>query len=202
MVICHNKRCIFIHIPKTAGTSIEQFIKENGKNEIDLLGAQNGRSLHHLTGIELKKILPSYFDNYYKFSFVRNPYDRLLSEYYWTSVPNLGYKSGKTKAYFLYKVIEIVKNRKYFENIYFDHFIPQYLFVYNKNLKLLVNDIFKYEDLENNVKIIREKLQLNNNFPYLNKSKLNVEKVDWTPKQKEKIYKLYMNDFLLFGYEK
>ena len=29
MVICHNKKCIFIHIPKTAGTSIQQFINDN-----------------------------------------------------------------------------------------------------------------------------------------------------------------------------
>ena len=91
----------FIHIPKTAGTSVEQFIKDNGKNEINYLGVQNNRSMHHYTALELKKLEPHIFDIYYKFSIVRNPYDRLLSEYYWTPIPHVGYKSGKTKAEFL-----------------------------------------------------------------------------------------------------
>ena len=101
MVICHNKKCIFIHIPKTAGTSIEQFIKDNDRNPIILLGVRNGRSMHHFSALEIKSLFPDLFKKYYKFSFVRNPYDRLLSEYYWCKIPNVCYKFGKTKKTFL-----------------------------------------------------------------------------------------------------
>ena len=202
MVICHQKKCIFIHIPKTAGTSIEQFIKDNGQNHIELIGVSNNRSMHHYTAHELKNIFPTLYNNYYKFSIVRNPYERLLSEYYWTPVPNLGFKSGRKKADFLYHVINIVKNNKYNENIYYDHFLPQYCFICNNNKKLVIDQLFKYEDLIWVSQYLKKKLEINSDFPYLNKSKSSIKKDDWTHNQKEKIYKLYKNDFLLFGYEK
>lgn len=101
MVVCHQKKCIFIHIPKCAGTSIEQFIKDHGRNDLQFIGLYQNRSLHHLTAIELKIIIKEQiFHHYYKFSVVRNPYDRLLSEYYWTPIQNIGYKTGGTKKLF------------------------------------------------------------------------------------------------------
>lgn len=200
MVVCNNKKCIFIHIPKTAGTSIEQFLKDKGQNEIMFHGVQNNRSLHHLTALEFKRIIPSVFNNYYKFSMVRNPYDRLLSEYYWTPVPNLGFKYGKTKADFLYKVINIVKNKRFFDNIYYDHFIPQYMFLY-EGKKIIIDEVFKYESLKDATDYLKNKLNINMDFPYFNKSVKNNNDY-WNDMQKEKIYNLYKNDFILFGYEK
>lgn len=198
MVVCYNKKCIFIHIPKTAGTSVEQFLKDNGKNEIEYLGVQNNRSMHHYTALELKKLEPRIFDIYYKFSIVRNPYDRLLSEYYWCPIPDVGFKYGKTKVEFLNYVSKVVKGKRYFENIYNDHFIPQYMFLYNN--KLLVDQLFKYEDLEWVIDYLKKKLNIERNFPSLNKFKIT--KSEWNENQKNRIYKLYKNDFILFNYEK
>jgi len=200
MVVCDKKRCIFIHIPKTAGTSIEQYLQDKGKNEITFRGVHKNRSMHHYTALELKKFVPIIFNHYYKFSIIRNPYDRLLSEYYWTPVPNLGFKYGKTKADFLHQVIDIVRKKKYYENIYYDHFLPQYRFVYHDK-KLLVDQIFKYEDLDWVTNYLKKKLEINMDFPTFNKT--NKKKDDnWTENQKRKIYNLYKNDFLIFNYEK
>ena len=198
MVFFRELKCIFIHIPKTAGTSIEQFLKDN-KNEIEYLGVRNNRSLQHLTALELSKEIPYVFKIYYKFSFVRNPYDRLLSVYYWTPIPNVGYKYGKTKAEFLNFVTNLIKNKRFFNNVYVDHFAPQYLFLYG-NRKLLVDEVFKYEKLDESVKYLKEKFGINNELPILNKSK--TKKEDWNERQKERIYKLYMTDFIIFGYNK
>jgi hypothetical protein len=201
MVVCYDLKCIYIHIPKTAGTSIEQFLKDNGKNSIDYLGVRNNRSLHHLLAIELKKELPFLFNKYYKFSLVRNPYDRLLSEYYWTPIPGIGYKSGQSKADFITYVSNVVNKKLYFDNIYNDHFIPQVDFLYSgKNL--LVDQIFRYEDLDWVVKYLKKKLNIDNDLPYLNKSKNNIKKIEWNERQKERIYKIYFRDFISFNYEK
>jgi hypothetical protein len=202
MVVCHNKKCIYIHIPKTAGTSVEQFLRENGKNGLQYHGVRNGRSMHHFTAFDLKYEIPLTFQNYYKFTFVRNPYDRLLSEYYWTPIPGVGYKSGQTKADFITYVSRVVNKRLFFDNIFNDHFIPQYLFIYNGK-KFIIDDIFKYEDLNKTVDILKEKLNINTNFPCLNKSiNSTIIKTGWNENQKERIYKIYKNDFILFNYPK
>ena len=62
---------IFIHIPKTGGSSIEQiFGRENRLKD---------KTVHApLSVYDLEK-----YKDYYKFSFVRNPWDKLVSEYFW-----------------------------------------------------------------------------------------------------------------------
>jgi len=99
------------------------------------------------------------------------------------------------------QVKSVVKNNKYFDNIYNDHFIPQYLFIY-QGKKLLVDQLFKYEDLEWIVQYLKKKLELEGNLPHLNKTKSYIKKEDWNDKQKERIYKLYKNDFIIFNYAK
>jgi hypothetical protein len=203
MVLCHEKKCIFIHIPKTAGTSIEQYICEKGKIQLFYRGvSSDNRSMHHYTALELIEKIPNYFNKYYKFSIVRNPYDRLLSEYYWTPIINVGYKYKKSKDDFLKYVVHVIKHAKYFNNIYNDHFLSQYLFVTNNKKQLLVNHLFKYEELDHVTQFLKKKLNIKVDFPYLNKINDNIEKEYWNDAQKEIIYELYKNDFIFFGYSK
>ena len=199
MVVIHNKKCIFIHIPKTGGTTIEHFLKDNGINQLEYIGVVNNRSMQHYKASELKLRIPQYFNNYYKFSIVRNPYDRLLSEYYWCPILNVGYKYNKLKDYFLKYVIFLFKNKNKMLSVYNDHFIPQYDFLYENN-NLIVNNIFKYEHFSYVNNFLKKKLNINNDFITLNKT--NFEKEDWTLEQKNLIYNLYKNDFLLFNYKK
>lgn len=65
-----DHRCIFVHIPKAAGMSICRSLFGN------LAGG-------HATLADYQTIFSrSEFDSYFKFSFVRNPWDRLLSAYH------------------------------------------------------------------------------------------------------------------------
>lgn len=63
-----SKKVIFIHIPKTAGTSIK-----HGLNITD-------RSVgYHADAYKVKTYYSGKWDSYFKFSFVRNPFDRVYS---------------------------------------------------------------------------------------------------------------------------
>jgi hypothetical protein len=64
----HQHRCLFVHIPKTAGNSINRLFGIGWENHKDL---QRYRS----------ELPPEQFDAYFKFAVVRNPWDRLLSDY-------------------------------------------------------------------------------------------------------------------------
>ena len=68
MIVNHQYRFVFLPIPKTAGTSISAALQSKGKPYI--LGPTR-----HRVAAEL--IPPEYF----VFTFVRNPFDRLLSYY-------------------------------------------------------------------------------------------------------------------------
>ena len=199
MVVCHIRKIIFIHIPKTAGSSIEHLLRDEGKYELDFIGVRNGRSTHHYMGIELKMILKELYPTYYKFSFVRNPYDRLISEYFWCRINNVGHKFNKTFDEFLDYVEDVIKNKKFFKPIENDHFIPQYSFLFFNN-KLIVNNIFKYEDIETVGPLIKKRLKIKTSLQHLNKSVKN--EITLTQDQKDRIYNLYQIDFETFNYDK
>lgn len=67
MPISHKHKCIFIHIPKNAGTSIT--------NSLEMEDAG-----HHLFGYYMKRYSKDW-PNYKKFAVIRNPWDRVFSCY-------------------------------------------------------------------------------------------------------------------------
>ena len=92
-MLCHKYKCIYIHIPKAAGKSIQHvFAKQLGlgsKKGSDLLVGMNANpdsgppDLSHLKAseyVQLGYLSQEKFDSYFKFSFVRNPWDRIVSE--------------------------------------------------------------------------------------------------------------------------
>jgi hypothetical protein len=72
------------------------------------------------------------------------------------------------------------------------------MFLYDK--KLLIDHVFKYEDLDWVITFLKKKLNIESDLPLLNKTK--IKKDYWNERQKERIYKLYKTDFILFNYDK
>lgn len=93
-MISHKHKFIFIHIPKCAGSSITNFYFNTPKldwrvpNYDFLYGWCPIRKIHlqHATTkelLELDLISPKVWNSYFKFTFVRNPFDRAYSDYLW-----------------------------------------------------------------------------------------------------------------------
>jgi len=77
-MILHDKECIFVHIPKTGGMTVRGTITEcrqgweKANHENDMYP--------HIDIAHIRSIVePEDFDGYFKFGFVRNPWDRAVS---------------------------------------------------------------------------------------------------------------------------
>jgi hypothetical protein len=141
---------LFIHIPKTGGTVIENNIEKHtpqklfsGKTNNLLDFPYNKKSLQHqfyTTIYNFRDKLNVNFDNIKIFSVVRDPYDRIISDLF-------HYKLIK-KDFTAKQVYDIIKNNYIYRDDLDNHNEPQYKFIVDENSNLIKNiKIFKTETL-------------------------------------------------------
>ena len=166
MIIDHNKKFLFIAIPKTGSTSI--------KRRFNILKDPPPEQNH----INLKEVLylKPETKNYFKFCFVRNPYDRLVSAYYdlksspghlqW-SYPILKYKNFS----------EFVVNLKRGPCKKFVHLLPQNHFIKTESNNYNIDFVGRFENLENDFKEVERKLNIRHQpLPHKRKMKDQIKK--------------------------
>jgi len=186
--------CIFVHIPKSAGVSINRVLFGN------LGGA-------HRTVRTYKRIFgPVTFNRYFKFTFVRNPYSRLLSAYRFLKEGGFCEKDRLWAEQNLsqYNTFnDFVHGWLTEESILeYNHFIPQFMFICDRSFEPEVDFIGRFETIDDDFKTICGILEIDRS---LKKHNQGPEKeAHWstfyTEQELEKVYRIYRKDFELFGY--
>lgn len=188
-------KCIFIHIPKNAGTSVlTSLMGDNIKRE-------------HTNYFDYQRADILKFESYFKFCFVRNPYDRMVSIYEYLK------KGGNKKGdLFLsnllndkYKSFDDFVLKFLDKDIINEHvlFKPQYLFIYDYKYELQVDFVGRFENINADFNFVSEQLGVSFDLPIKNKSvRLPYEKYYCNSDVSNKIFYLYNKDFLFFGYKK
>ena len=192
-----KQKCIFIHIPKTAGTSILHQIN-------------NGQRIprNHATWKEYQKRSPHFFRYYFKFAFVRNPWDRAVSIYSYISQK----EEAKTtlgevplRDIFLNEIDSFEEYVMKFLNkdIIYTHalLMPQWLFIMDEMDIMQVDFLGKYEKLDVDYELIKNMIGLK--APKLEKINTSYRKNYrdyYSEASKQKIAELYSKDIKLFGY--
>ncbi len=176
-VVNHKYKHIFIHNPKTAGTSMEscKFVGGNGHAPIRALKPQ----------------APDYFS----WSFVRHPMDRLFSAY-------VGLKQYKSYA------LDIPLT---FEQFIFEtpesscsevrkHVIPQFEFLTIDD-RIAIDFVGRFERLYVDWKHVCEVLSIETiELPQINRNTRKCYMDAYTGAMKQHIYQIYEKDFYLFEY--
>ena len=208
-MISIKHKIIFIHIPKCAGQSIENiFLLDLGLNWQQrhplLLRPRKGKEkgperLAHLYAEEYFKfgyIPKEKYDKFFKFSIIRNPVDRILSEINYQRIPkkNSNNINGiESVEEYISKVIKLNK----FSDLQ-RHISPQVKFLHDSETnKLLVDKVILFDELNHEVpKILQKKLKVFLEVPKINSSKNKLwVKEELTPRDISFLYDFYESDF-------
>jgi hypothetical protein len=193
MILSHKHRCIFIKTNKTAGTSFEiAFSRYCGEKDIvtpisaqdeeirqtlgyrgpqhykpsrreyslrqKLIAIRMGKPVeyyNHMSAREIRDLVGNkVWKTYYKFCFERNPWDRVISAYYWYTQNKPGISLTE---YIHSERVGIVKRKG--SGLYAD------------NGKVMVDRIYKYEEMENSLQNIAQILALPGTLANVRKDK-------------------------------
>lgn len=186
-------KCVFIHMPKVAGTSICK----------SLFGYQIGhRKYQHYfddNAIKTKK--------YYKFSFVRNPWDRLLSAYLY--MINGSVSSPPEDKLWAKENIEkyddfngFVKGWVNGENIYkHSLFVPQNEYLCNQNGVIKVDFVGRYENLEQDFEHVCNVIGAKIILPKINVTEHKHYSDYYDDESADIVRRVYRIDVATFGYK-
>lgn len=205
-MISDDRECIFVHIPRCAGTSIENVIWPGERSEDDLWQGfidpyhnryQTG-GLQHLFAQQIRsEVGASRFTSYFKFAVVRNPFDRLVSQFnYMRSRPDLRVFIGMAETAALKEYVHLIRRRRHVQ------WEPQCSFLYDADGSLLVDFVVRFERLANDMELVFEKIGLDGaHLPYLNSTDRAPYRESLTPSLRAQVEKMYENDLMRFGYD-
>ena len=211
MPINHKHKCIFVHIPKTGGSSMECVLGMLPPNELYGFEDYNGTKFDNSVGIQMAskgaklkclqhlgahQIMERYsldiWGSYFKFAFVRNPFDLVVSNY----------------NYVLQKRKDLHKRYSLTENMSFEDFlksdiykIKQKNYVCNKNGEIILDFIGRYENIVDDFRYVCKKIDLGFQLPKINESKRKDYREYYSKETKEIVEKTYKDDIELFKYE-
>ena len=144
MIICDQHKFIFIHVPRTGGTSVRQMWKHWDK----------GDRTHTTYPMLLKKFPNRAFNQYFKFGFMRNPWERVYS-LFCKHVKNSPVDTSKGFKYWMFDESRTDSNRHKQSAM---HFLKG------------VDHVARYENFEEEWDYIFDKVKIpRTNIPHANK---------------------------------
>lgn len=200
MPIIPNKKILFIHIPKTGGSYIEWEMRMNYHEDYLFSTTDDGihsNKVHfHLQHMNFQTIVNEkflefdYIDSFFKFTFIRNPYTRTLSEYFW----RYGLNEFDSEKFHLF----VIDN---YMNPVDAHFLPQSFY-----FDIEYDFVGKFESLKDDLQSLYNILNIEYSISDDRRNISKFNKRDLIPNIDKKtiqtINKLFESDFKLGNYNK
>jgi hypothetical protein len=204
-----SEKFLFIHIDKSAGTSIQRALQPHARLNVDSrlrrrlvwLGGLNRLGLHrvmefpeHVTARVVKTCLPpDVYAGLIKFAFVRNPWDRLVSRYaqLLRNPEDPSRHRGKAeKGFEEFLRWEIRRNKSH-----------QHTYVCDGRGGLIVDFTGYFERLEEDFATICQRLGVAATLPKANHSKHEDYRSYYTPATRQMVAEHCRRDIELFCYD-
>lgn len=203
--INHEKKIIFFHIPKTAGSYIQEillryynFFPYNGctfEAKTTMCTIKEMSSAKYIRDLEVQRVLGIInLNEFIFFSFVRNPYTRFISG--WKFIVEKGHIPSEMT------LIKIIKNKEGLSGIPYNHmFMTQMQYLNGYPL----DNVGKYEEIEDDLSLILKEYGFTiNHIP--SKKNVTSEYGDYKKFYTQEILNFvnvyFHEDFINFGYDK
>ena len=181
-------RAIFIHIPKAAGTSVYTSLFGQVKR-------------NHIRLIYFEAYDKNKFDKYFKFAFARNPYDRLVSSFFYIKNKNDLYTPIIEKYSTFDEFVDALNDSNERKRIFgIPHFATQHHYLKDRFGKVGVDFLGKFENLESDFLKVKTKLKIEAELDHRNRSKHKPYMEYYTSRSLFVVNRIYQNDFSNLGY--
>lgn len=187
-----DKRAIFVHIPKCAGVSVSRTLFGN-------LGGGHTTLNQYLNVFEPRRIV-----EYFKFTFVRNPWDRLVSAYFFLKHGGFGEKDAQ---WFQRELSgfgdfdQFVRQWLNEENIWkWHHFRPQYHYMRESRGKVTLDFVGLFENIDADFEVISQAIGVDRCLPHANQSAHGSYMDHYTDETRAIVARVYREDIESLGY--
>lgn len=144
----------------------------------------------------LNEVGEAAFNQAYKFSMVRNPFDKIVSQYeYIKKRKDLMEHIGMSDQCPFEKYVELISKTKHIQ------WEAQYKFIYNENGESVVNHIMRFENFASEIAYLMNKLNIQRKEIRHDKrsTRTSMQKY-YTSASYEQVVDLYSTDFKLLNY--
>lgn len=175
---------IFIHIPKTGGSSINFTL---------------GIPREHVTAFELRgRIGAERWEKKFKFAFVRNPWDRAVSSFHFARIRNSRFVALTFSDWLQLAYVER-------HPLYFDlphSFSPQFDWINDRKEDVIVDFVGRFENLQQDFATVCERIghPVVEKLRHSNKTKHEDYRHYYRDKDVDLVAKWYKKDIEFFGY--
>ncbi|MCC4117434.1 sulfotransferase family protein [Aromatoleum toluclasticum] len=182
--------CIFIHVPKCAGSSIKTALFPQ-------------RTQGHMPLWFYERSFPEFFERAYKFCFVRNPLDRAYSAYRYLCSSNRGPRD--LAAHHLVTGYDsfdrFVQHWLCEENAHRQiHFAPQWEFLCDSLGQIRMDYIGRQETIVEDFRHVCASLGVDAALEAVNVSETKPQAMTFETRTIDRIRRVYERDYELFGY--
>ncbi len=203
-MISHSYRCIFVHIPRAGGTSLENAIWPGNRTESDLwMGFtddfhnkyQTG-GLQHLSATQIRaEVGAEIFETYYKFSIIRNPWSRIVSQFSLMSRrPDLREFIGMDEHDSFKRYLELIQRKTHVQ------WEQQHKFVLDDNGEPLVDFVGRFEAYDSAVSQILRHLKISAQIGHAEATLHRPYAEYYDAETKDLVRDLYSDDVRIFNY--
>jgi len=198
MIISHDHKFIFFAVGKTGTHSVESVLQKYASN-FELSKKEERFFQEHIPPYYLReKLSEEIWNSYFKFAFVRNPWDMVISNLFWNDLVAKDIDFIRVED--VHKLYE--NQKKYRRGIDWCESREQHAFLADKAGERLVDRVGRFEKIQEDFAAICRAIGVPPEpLPVLNARRHKPYREYYTPQTIEAVRKLWSRDIEAFGYE-